>query len=377
MSKRRAEGMVKERSPGHWAIVLSVKDPATGKRKRKWHSFKGNLTEAKAERRRLLASLDAGTYVEPTKATVADFVRGRVDQWELAGNITARTAERYRRLLENQIVPQLGTKALRKLSRLDLEGWHTALRSGGLSARTIGHAHRVLGKALRDAEKDNLVAKNVCKIEQPPRVPEGEMVIVQDVPGFVAKLQGSALYVPAIVALFTGMRLSEILALRWSRVDLDRGVIEVREALEETKAFGVRFKAPKSRAGRRDITLPTIATDALREYRRATLEQRLQLGIGKLPPDALLFANLKGQPLRSSVVSSDWCELAAKIGMPEITFHALRHTHASQVIAAGVDIVTVSKRLGHAKPDITLRVYAHMFRTDDSKAAAAINAAMS
>ena len=191
----------------------------------------------------------------------------------------------------------------------------------------------------------------------------------------MAKLRGSRLYVPALVALFTGMRIGEVLALRWSRIDLDAKVIQVREALEPTKA-GIRFKPPKSKAGRRDIKLPDILIAALREHRRAALELRIKLGAGKLPDDALLFANLEGEPLQPSNVSSDWGELAGRLGMPEVTFHALRHTHASQLIASGVDIVTVSKRLGHARPSVTLAVYAHMFHTDDSKAAAAINAAL-
>src|SRR5258707_14844585 len=180
-----------------------------------------------------------------------------------------------------------------------------------------------------------------------------------------------------MVALFTGMRLAEGLALRWSCVDLDGKTIQIREALEPTKAHGIRFKQPKSKAGRRDITLPDILVHALREHRRAALELRMQLGAGRLPDDALLFANLEGEPLQPGNVSSDWGELAGRLGMPEVTFHALRHTHASQLIAAGVDIVTVSKRLGHAKPSVTLAIYAHMFTTDDSKAAAAINAALS
>jgi integrase len=354
-----------------------VRDPATGKRKRQWHSFTGTKKEAQAERIKLLAAINAGTAIEPTKVTVANFVRARVDQWEAAGDITAKTAQRYRQLIENQMAPHLGAKPLQKLSRLDVEAWHTVLRNGGLAARTIRQAHRVLGKALSEAERDTLVAKNVCRQQRAPKVAHSEMTIVQDVPGFVDKLRGSRLYILATVALFTGMRLGEILALRWSRIDLDRGVIEVREALEETKAFGVRFKAPKSKAGRRDVTLPDILVDVLREHRKATLELRLQLGLGKLPPDALLFANLEGQPQRPSNVSSDWGDFAQRIGIPEITFHALRHTHASQLIAQGVDIVTISQRLGHAKPNITLATYAHMFHTDDSKAAAAINAALS
>ena len=94
----------------------------------------------------------------------------------------------------------------------------------------------------------------------------------------------------------------------------------------------------------------------------------LGCGLGKLAPDDLLFANLEGRPLRPSAVSSDWGDLAERICMPEITFHGLRHSHASQLIAAGVDIVTISKRLGHAKPSVTLAIYSHMFHTDDRKA---------
>jgi integrase len=252
------------------------------------------------------------------------------------------------------------------------------LRNSGLAARTIGHAHRVLGKALRDAEKDNLIVKNATKLQRAPKVTDKEMVIVRDVPTLIDKLAGFRLRVPALIALFTGMRLGEILALRWNRIDLDSKVklIQVREALEQTKAHGVRFKPAKSRAGRRDITLPDILVDALREHRRAKLELRMQLGLGRLPEDALLFATIEGGPLSPNAQSAAWADFADGIDMPDVTFHALRHTHASQLIDAGVDIVTISKRLGHAKPDITLRIYAHLFRNDDSKAAAAIDAAL-
>jgi len=357
------------------------RDPVTGKRKIQYHTFRGTKREAQIKLAELIAAVGSGQYVEPSKMRVAEFVRERVNQWEAAGDISARSAERYRQLVENQIAPHLGTKLLQRLRPLDIETWHTILRnsgrvrgSGGVAARTIGHAHRVLAKALGDAVRNDVVSRNVARAEPSPKFSADDVVIVHDVPGLVAKLPGTRLHVPAMLALFTGMRLGEVLALRWNCVDLDRKVVQVREALEQTKARGIRFKAPKSKAGRRDITLPDILVEMLREHRKAALELRMQLGAGRLPENALLFATIDGEPLSPIAISGVWRHFAKSIGTPEITFHSLRHTHASQLIDAGVDVVTVSKRLGHATPNITLAVYAHLFRKDDGKAAMAINA---
>src|SRR5262249_22343495 len=111
--REEMKGHIRERSPGHWAIVIDVRDPATGKRKRRWHSFAGTKRQAQVECARLIAAVDSGTAVEPSKVTVADFVRGRIAQWEAAGDISPRTAQRYQQLLKNQIAPHLGAKVLR------------------------------------------------------------------------------------------------------------------------------------------------------------------------------------------------------------------------------------------------------------------------
>ena len=376
-------GNITRRGRDSWRLKFDAGRDSGGKRKIQYHTFRGTKREAQVKLAELIAAVTTGNYVEPSKLTVAEFVRARVDQWEAAGDISARTAQRYRQLVEYQIAPQLGTVILQKLRPLDIEQWHGTLRAngrvrgkGGVAPRTIGHAHRILSKALGDAAKNELVGRNVAKLEPPPKVTDKEMVIVRDVPGLVKKLQDSHLCAQAMLALFTGMRLGEVLALRWRAVDLDGRVIQVREALEQTKAHGIRFKPPKSKAGRRNITLPDILVEALREYRRQRLEIRMQLGTGKMPADALVFADIAGEPISLYAASAAWRTFAESMGMPDVTFHSLRHTHASQLIDAGVDIVTISRRLGHAKPDITLRIYAHLFRKDDGKAAAAINAAI-
>jgi integrase len=119
-----------------------------------------------------------------------------------------------------------------------------------------------------------------------------------------------------------------------------------------------------------------LVIDVLREHRRQQLELRVALGQGKLPESALVFPGHDGAPRSPQVFSHMWAELAGDLGFGAITFHALRHSHASQLIDAGVDIVTISRRLGHATPNVTLAVYAHLFRKTDEKAAEAINVAL-
>jgi integrase len=361
-------------------------DPARGKRKVATTTIRGTRKDAEKELRRLLHAVDTDQHVDPSRVKVAEYVRARIDQWQIAGKkpISAKTADRYGELLENQIAPYIGAERLQKLRPADIESWQTTLRAsgrrdgkGGISARTIGHAHRVLSKALRDAMRHGLVVKNVAAEEGAPEVDSEEIVIItDDVRELITKLAGHSVYYRAIVALFTGVRRGELLALRWRNTDLDGKIIRIREALEETKAHGIRFKRAKTKSGQRDITLPDIVVDALREHRRQQLELRVVLGLGKVPDDALVFPAPDGGPQSPRTFSGDWAEAAERIGMGDITLHALRHTHASQLIDAGVDVVTISKRLGHASPNITLQIYAHLFRKRDDKAAEAINQAL-
>jgi integrase len=371
-------GHIQQRGKTSWRLKFdAVRDEKSGKRNIQFVTFRGTKRQAQTKLAELIAAVAQSKYIEPSKITVADYVRSRVEQWEAAGDISARTAARYRELTENQIAPYLGAKLIQKLRTDDIEEWHTALRNGGrvkgkggLAPRTIGHAHRLLGKAMRDALRFEKITKNVTALQAAPKVDDDEMAIVQDVPALIERLRGHRLFPLGMISLFTGLRIGEALALRWGHVDLDRKVIGVREAIEETKAQGIRIKPPKTKAGRRDVTLPDVLVDALRDYRKVKQEASLKIGIGKLPDDALLFAEPDGSLPSQKYYSKAWSDL--NVGVP---FHGLRHTHASQLIDAGVDIVTISKRLGHAKPDITLRIYAHLFRKDDSKAAAAINAA--
>jgi integrase len=133
---------------------------------------------------------------------------------------------------------------------------------------------------------------------------------------------------------------------------------------------------PKTKAGRRTLSLPPGAVAVLREHKVPQMELRMQLGLGKLPDDALVFCRLDGSPIPPNDLSRDWARACRSLQLPAVSFHALRHTHASALIAAGHDVVAISKRLGHAKPTTTLRTYAHLFDSKDDAAADAIEAVL-
>jgi integrase len=381
-------GHLRRRGQRSFELKFDI-DRADGQRQTIYRSFKGTRRAAQAELTRLLAQIQEGGHVEPSKLTVGEHIRTRFEQWKATGTISPKTAEGYAGLIEHHIIPHLGGKLLQKLTTRDVEAWHSTLltkgRKGrygrpdgqaGVSTRTIGHAHRVLSKALREGMRHDLVLRNVATIQRAPKVTADEMVILtpEQVTELPARLDGHVLAAPAITALFTGMRRGELLALRWSNVDLTGKAIKVRESLEATKA-GLRFKPPKSKAGIRDITLPTIVVETLQAHRKRLLERRLALGQGKLTDEDLAFPSWDGSPQHPDAFGSTWIKLAKELGL-RISFHGLRHTHASQLIDAGVDVVTIARRLGHSSPAITLNVYAHLFRKDDGKAAAAIDAAL-
>ena len=364
---RTAEG-VRERSPGSFEIRYEGPRDRAGRRKALSVTFRCDTIDgALRERRRLQAEVDAGRHIDRTKLTVADHVEKRINQWVSLDAITPKTAMRYRELAANQIAPFIGGFELQKLKTIDIEEWHGTLlasgrRGGGaLSKMTVRHAHALLSKALAEAVKHELVIKNVAALQPPPTVDREEIAILtrEQIRDVLDKLKHRIIYPKAIIALFTGVRRGELLALRRGAIDFERKTISIKEALEETDA--IRFKTPKSAAGVRDIAMPDIVAETLRTLIRQDQERRLALGLGKMTDDALIFTRLNGAPQSPLTLSKEWRKAAASIGLDGVSFHALRHTHASHLIDAGIDVVKISKRLGHASPTITLAVYSHLF----------------
>jgi integrase len=278
--------------------------------------------------------------------------------------------EGYALIARSYVNPHLGAMQLQKLKPIALtEFYAKLLREGGhdgrkLSSRSVGNVHRLLHAALAHAVKWGLITANPADNVSAPRTesPEVEIPDAAGIAALLARLRDKSLYMTAVLGLATGMRRGEMLALRWR--DIDAGKITVARSLEQSKAGGLRFKSTKTRSGKRTITIPPSVVAELRRYRLEQQERWLALGLGKVRDDGLVLATWTGGTRSPNSLSRNWHEK-----VPEVTLHALRHTHASQLIAAGVDVVTVAARLGHAKPSVTLNTYAHLYGSTDDRAA--------
>jgi integrase len=267
------------------------------------------------------------------------------------------------------IRPTLGAKPMQAIRAQDLNALYTSLRDR-LAPRTIGHLHRLLHLVFGHATKWGNIKRNVVALVNAPKVPVTEAPVLQlaEIPQMFDAVRGRSLYPIAVVALGTGMRRGELCALRWQDVNLDAATLRVERSLEQTRKSGLRFKEPKSKRGRRTISLSATVVAELRKRWAAQQEQRLSLGLGGSPADGLVFADWDGSPLAPDRLSDNFSNAMAAAGLPHVTLHTLRHTHASQLIRSGVDILTVSRRLGHANATVTLNVYGHLITTEDKAA---------
>jgi integrase len=376
-------GHIEKRGDRSWRVKFDAgTDPATGKRITRRVTVKGTKKDAERRLTELLGQRDTGSLVAPSKVLLRDYL----EQW-LAGwcivNLSPGTAERYGFAVKTQVLPHLGHIRLQDLKPAHLSPWYANLltngRSGGgvLAPRTVRNAHRILHKALEVAVEDGLILKNPVSIKRPPKTERVQVQILkpEEVPILVSAFKGRPLRCFIVLALASGARRGELLALRWSDVDLDEGVIKIARSLEETRAAGLRFKEPKTAAGRRTIGIPAAVVDELRAQRKARLEWRLKLG-QRRPADDLVFCTWHGSARSPGAVSREFAKRTEQAGLGHITLHALRHTHASALIAAGVSIVDIARRLGHSSPAITLGVYAHLFGSQDSAAVKAIDATL-
>jgi integrase len=382
---RRTTGHIRERSPGSFEVRYSLgTDPATGKRREATVTVRGTRKDADKELRRLLKTTDDGAHVDPTRMTVRDWLASWLDS--IREEVSPKTHERYSEIVNHFLAPALGNLPIAKLAPAHIQKCYSDLaeggrrdgKPGGLSPRTRRHIHRILSSALARAVEQQLIARNPAEVFRRglPKVERREMATLTAAQSrqLLEAVRHTRLYWPVLLALTTGMRRGEILALRWKNLGDNSGTVRVVESLEQTKA-GLRFKPPKSGKARA-ITLPAFAAEELRRWKVVQAEELLQLGI-RLDGNSLACARADGEPMQPRSLTHEFTVLLARREeLPRVRFHDLRHTHATQLLLAGVHPKIAQERLGHSTVSTTLDLYSHVSETMQEDAAAKIDAAL-
>jgi integrase len=338
--------------------------------------------EAQAALTELLASVDAGTFVVPSRLTVARYLGAWLDG-RVAAGLRPSTVAGYRQRVECYVVPRIGAVPLQALSALDLDRFYAALASdggrdgGALSLSTVRAVHAVISKALADAERQGLVTRSVARLASPPRTsatraPEMTVWTPGELASFLGMVEGHR-YGPLVrTAAMTGLRRSELAGLRWVDVDLDAAVLSVRQSVQLVDGCIVTGDVKTTRSRRRvDLDAGTVAV--LRAHRRAQSAERLLVGAG-WADHGLVFCAPDGRPLNPDTVTQWFDRTVRRSDLPRIRLHDLRHTHATHLLATGVNLKVVSERLGHASVAFTLDRYGHVMPGQQASAAAAVAA---
>ncbi|HCP60648.1 MAG TPA: site-specific integrase, partial [Dehalococcoidia bacterium] len=361
-------GHIVKRSKDSYSIKISVgKDTTTGKYKYQWVSVKGTKKEAEKRLSEMLNQLDNGTFMKPGKTTLGEYLERWLKDYAWP-NLAPRTAEGYEHIIRRHLIPALGNIALTQLKPAQLQHYYSEKLASGrcdgkgaLSPRTVRHHHVTLHDALEHAVKMGLLSRNVADAVDPPRYqrPQWQTLSEFDINTLLEAAKKTPYYVIFYQALFTGMRRSELLALRWCDVDLLLCEVHITRTLHHLRTGEIVIRVPKSAKGRRMVALSPSAALLLQEHKDEQEAQRAILGI-PLKDDDLVFSTLEGKPLLPDTVTHAWIKLVRCIGLEGIRLHDARHTHASLMLKQGVHPKIVQERLGHASIQITLDTYSHV-----------------
>lgn len=380
------KGHIRRRGDRSWAIVIELdRDPLTGKRRQKWHTVTGTKRDAERRLTELLHQVNSGTYVEPTKFTVGAFLERWLQDYA-QGAVRPTTLDSYRYLIERHIAPALGRIPLGALKPLDLQRFYAEkLKSGrldgrgGLSARSVQYIHGLLRESLGSAVKWELISRNPAEAVNPPRQDRREMQVLDigDVQAFLEVARGTRFYALWMLDVTTGLRRGELLGLRWQDVDLEAGILTVRQTLVCLRGKILIQPRAKTQKSIRVVSLPEMTLAALRDHQTQQLDERTFFG-----PDyedhGLVFCSPEGRPVDpNNLASRHFKPLLRQAGLPNIRIQDLRHTHATLLLGAGVNLKLVSDRLGHTTTRMTADIYSHVLPRMRDEVAAAVDKILS
>lgn len=380
---RRGDGSVYSTADGRHRAAITVPDPLTGRPVRRCLSGR---TPAEV-RRKLKAARDEGQLAVGRSPALGLWL----ERWLAAVRVRVRPAtyRNYAAALRGHVIPALGRIEIARLRPSDIEALTSDLierpRSLGrrspraLAPSTAALVRRILVVALTDAVRDGILARNVAEIARPPRQvePARRALSANEARAFLEAVEDEPLGPLAALALVTGLRRGELLALRWGDVDVSRGTLTVARALARAPGGGYAVAEPKSRRARRTIAVAGFGRIALERRAAAQAGERAAAGAAWVDRDGVIFTDPLGRPWAPETVTSAWHALVARSGVKgRLRLHDMRHTAATLALSAGVPVRDVADALGHASPSITLDIYGHAVGEGPARVAAAVDRAI-
>lgn len=315
--------------------------------------------------RELAAATEAGESPAARDLTIASFLTTWIDD-VLPGTVARTTEDSYRYIVDHYLVPKLGRKRLVSLTARDVALMLRALEADGLSPNTRRLARSVLRRAIRYAEQEGMVARNVAAIADGVKVPapEGRAMTAEQARQLLTHLQGHRLEAPVTVAML-GLRRGELLGLTWDDLDLDAtpARLTVRRALKRIRGIGLVVEEPKTRQSRRTIHVPAPVVEVLRRHRQRQVTERLAAGSAWTAEPLgydFIFRTEGGEQLDPDNFRNALYRATEAAGIGRWSPHALRHSSATLMLAAGVPLEVISEVLGHSSIRVTSDIYAHL-----------------
>ncbi len=379
---------VKHLGGNKYKVTISAGIDGAGNRKRIYKTIEAKSEAAALKKANVLeAEVVKGEYIEPTRFTLADYV----EKWkkDAERKLAPKTYFRYCEMLESRIIPSLGNIKLEKLNPILIENFYNEMREPqkrevtkkdgtkkvttyNLSEQTIKHHHRLISAILQTAFKKGLIKENPCARVDAPKAKKKELTIYteEQISALIEALEDAELKFKTCVhiALAGGLRLGEILGLEWPDVDYKNHAITISRTSQYLPGKGVFTKDPKNETSKRIISLPPAVINLMAQLEKEQTDKENELA-NKWQGSNRLFTTETGGPMHTYTPTKWLNAFLKKKGLPPLPFHGLRHTSASYLIAAGQDVVTVAKRLGHSNSNTTLSIYAHSFKKRDEEAA--------
>jgi len=336
-----------------WSVVYNDYKKENGK----WHqATKGGFpTKREAERylRQKIEEIESSYSRQHSMATLSSFLNHWLNEYCIP-NLARNTVNGYRVNIEKHIIPYIGNIQLYKLKPEHIESLYQQLHEKGLSGTSIHYVHRVLNCAFNYAVKRRTIPCNILNYVIAPKKESysGEALTALDASKLIEVCKDSEIYLPVLFALLSGLRRGEVLGLSWSDIDLKKRIFTVNKTATYYKKE-MCLSDPKTKNSRRSLKIPGLLVDVLEK------ESQKQKN-NELNPNDLVCCRSNGIPISSAVLNKQFKKILSENGLPDITFHGLRHTYATLLCKQGVPAKIVSTMLGHSSIGITLDIYSHV-----------------